>query len=273
VEDSARGNPDAWGELQEAAEQASPGDREASAAGGTAAGRRGEELDDRQSAPEAGRDIPVAERGGGGGAPVDEAAGAEASGLETVPEADYLADLRRLQADFENYRKRMLREQTALAERANARLIERLLPVVDNFERVIAHGEGGPGVELVFKELKSVLTSEGLEEIPAEGEPFDPNVHEAVEATEATGIDGPVCTKVYRTGYRLRSKVLRPAMVAVSRPAEPKAEGGEEGPGRVDDEETPGAQAEGERVDEKAADEGRADGESGSAADQDAVEG
>ncbi len=125
-----------------------------------------------------------------------------------------------MQADFDNYRKRMLREQTQLAQRASARLIERLLPILDNFESAIAHGEGGAGVELVYKELKRVLEEEGLEEIAAEGQPFDPRMHEAFEAVEDDSVSEPTVRGVLRRGYAVKGQVLRAPMVSVARPPE-----------------------------------------------------
>lgn len=136
------------------------------------------------------------------------------------PEHDYLADLQRVQAEFDNYRKRVLREQTAMAERASARLVEALLSVLDNFERAVAHGESGSGVELVYKDFRRTLESEGLSEIPAEGVPFDPRVHEAVESIDDPEVEEAMCRTVYRRGYRLKDRVLRPAMVVVARPVE-----------------------------------------------------
>jgi molecular chaperone GrpE len=147
------------------------------------------------------------------------------AGAERVARAeqDLLDDLRRLQAEFDNYRKRVLREQTAMASRASARLVERLLPVLDNFERAISHGEGGPGVALVHKELRQALEQEGLEEIEAEGATFDPRVHEAFQAVEDPDVDEVMVREVYRRGYKLGDQVLRPAMVVVMRPPEPDA--------------------------------------------------
>jgi molecular chaperone GrpE len=147
---------------------------------------------------------------------------AEASPEQETPESrphSYLDDLKRLQAEFDNYRKRMMREQTEIASRAGARLVERLLPVLDNFERALAHTEDD-GMVLVQKELMSVLESEGLRAIEALGAPFDPNLHEAVESHEEEGVTEPTVVKVYRTGYELKGKVLRAAMVVVARPAE-----------------------------------------------------
>jgi molecular chaperone GrpE len=137
---------------------------------------------------------------------------------------DYLEDLKRLQADFDNYRKRMLKEQTQIAERAGGRLIERLLPVLDNLERALAHGDDGGGLNLIYKELLNVLRGEGLELIPAAGAAFDPHLHEAVDAREDESVREPTVVGVYRPGYRLRERVLRPAMVVVARPVEGRAQ-------------------------------------------------
>jgi molecular chaperone GrpE len=133
---------------------------------------------------------------------------------------DFLDDLRRLQADFDNYRKRVARDQVVAGDRVKASVIEGLLPVLDSFERAIAHGEGGEGVELVFKEFKAALEREGLVEVPAEGAAFDPNFHEAVESREVEGIDVAQIIEVYRRGYLLKDQLIRPAMVVVGRPSE-----------------------------------------------------
>ena len=134
-------------------------------------------------------------------------------------EHNYLDDLKRMQAEFDNYRKRMMREQTEIAGRAGARVVERLLPVLDNFERALTHTEDD-GMVLVHKELVSVLASEGLHAIESLGAPFDPNLHEAVESHDQEGVAEPTVVKVYRTGYEFKGKVLRAAMVVVARPVE-----------------------------------------------------
>ncbi len=126
--------------------------------------------------------------------------------------------LRRVQADFENYRKRVLREQTQLVERASERLVEQLLPVLDNFELGLTNLDDADekirkGVELVYAQLLSVLERAGLERIETDGAPFDPEVHEAVMGG---GGDGePVVDATIRPGYALGGRVLRPAMVKV----------------------------------------------------------
>ena len=140
------------------------------------------------------------------------------------PEPDYLGDLQRVQADFENYRKRMMRDQAETAVRAKATLIESLLPVIDNFERAIEHGEGGEGVRLVFKELENVLQAAGLEEIAAEGAPFDPHVHEAVESRPDAEVTEPTVREVHRRGFKVGDRVIRPAMVVVASPMEQETE-------------------------------------------------
>jgi molecular chaperone GrpE len=136
----------------------------------------------------------------------------------------YLDDLRRLQAEFDNYRKRMLREQTARIASASQALVARLLPVLDNFELAVSHAEQSrdfdrmlKGVEMVFGELREVLQAEGLVKIEAEGKPFDPERHEAVVAVEQEDAEPGTVVDVVRTGYELRGKVLRPAMVKVAK--------------------------------------------------------
>jgi molecular chaperone GrpE len=144
---------------------------------------------------------------------------------------EWLDTTKRLQADFENYRKRVVREQTALVERAAEGLLEQLLPVLDNFELAVREmqaqptgGEAEPestssrvrkGVELVYADLVSVLERNGLERIEAIGVPFDPNEHEAVLQDDGDG--DPVVGDVLRTGWKLKGRVLRPSMVKVTR--------------------------------------------------------
>jgi molecular chaperone GrpE len=137
---------------------------------------------------------------------------------------EYLETLRRVQAEFENYRKRVIKEQTALVDRATSGLVEQLLPVLDSFELALKNVDSAgsddiesvrKGVELVYAELLGVLEKAGLSRIEAEGKPFDPNVHEAVMQEDGDG--EPIVTDVLRTGYTLKGRVLRPAMVKVSR--------------------------------------------------------
>ena len=124
---------------------------------------------------------------------------------------DYLDALKRLQADFENYKKRVLKQQTEHLERAAEGLIEKLLPALDTFDLALKHG--GEGLEQVQGQLMAALEKEGLERIDPLGKPFDPNESEAVAHEEGDG--GPVVSEVMRTGYRFKGKLLRPAMVKV----------------------------------------------------------
>ena len=124
---------------------------------------------------------------------------------------DYLDALKRLQADFENYKKRVLKQQTEHLERAAEGLVGKLLPVLDTFDLAMKHG--GDGLDQVQGQLIAALEKEGLERIDPLGKPFDPNESEAVAHEEGDG--GPVVSEVMRTGYRFKGKLLRPAMVKV----------------------------------------------------------
>ena len=136
---------------------------------------------------------------------------------------EYLAHLQRLQAEFDNYRKRVLREQTAAVELAAEPVMRRLLEVLDDFELALIHAEEKPdydrflhGVELVYAKLLDALRSEGLERTEALGTPFDPEVHEALLQT-GDGDGEPVVADVLRPGYMLKGRVIRPAGVRVER--------------------------------------------------------
>jgi len=152
---------------------------------------------------------------------------------------DRLDQLMRLKADFENFRKRELREKTELVERASFRVVEQLLPVLDDFDRAIGalrtHTDDDAlirGLELVLTRLRGVLESEGLEKVMAEGA-FDPHEHEAVTSVPGD-VDEPTVLEVVRPGYKLKGKTIRPALVQVAMPkptqdATPERSGGEEG--------------------------------------------
>ena len=138
---------------------------------------------------------------------------------ETPPAPDdaYL----RLAADFDNYRKRVAREHSELTARANERLVNELLPVLDDRERALEaaaeHEEAKleEGVQLVHRSLAALLERHGLKEIETEGA-FDPHVHEALLAQPAEGAEEGSVLQVLQKGYRLGDKVLRPARVIVA---------------------------------------------------------
>ena len=132
----------------------------------------------------------------------------------------HLDDLRRLAAEFDNYRKRVARDQAALVERAAERLVKELLPVLDDLERALEaaarHEEATleDGVRLVHRALSDALRKEGLTEIATEGA-FDPHVHEALLSQPSEEPEGSVI-QVIQKGYELGDRVLRPARVVVS---------------------------------------------------------
>ena len=134
-----------------------------------------------------------------------------------APDDSYL----RLAADFDNYRKRVAREHAELTARANERLVNELLPVLDDLERALEaaaeHEEAKleEGVQLVHRSLASLLERHGLTEIETEGA-FDPHVHEALLAQPAEGAEEGSVLQVLQKGYRLGDKVLRPARVIVA---------------------------------------------------------
>lgn len=129
----------------------------------------------------------------------------------------YLDALRRLQADFENFRKQALKRQGDAIEHATGRLVEQLLPVLDACDAGLEHGD--EGVTAIFTALLGVLEKNGMERLDPVGEPFDPNAHEAVMHEPAEdgeeSDDGPIVVEVMRPGYRWKERTLRAAMVKV----------------------------------------------------------
>ncbi|MDA8297720.1 MAG: nucleotide exchange factor GrpE [Actinomycetota bacterium] len=164
-------------------------------------------------------------------------AGAPSEGSAQLEQAvrerdEYLDALRRLQAEFDNYRKRVAREQSELLERASQGLLERLLPVLDALDLAAAHAKPVAGDQdeaetlgRISALLGDVLAKDGLERIGEAGEQFDPTVHDAVlhvpseHGEDEAGADaapaGPIVEDVLRPGYRIKGRVLRPAMVKV----------------------------------------------------------
>jgi molecular chaperone GrpE len=144
----------------------------------------------------------------------DRLAAAEAKAQE------HLDDLKRLAAEFENYKKRTAREQASLSARATERLVKELLPIVDDLERALEAAEEHEeakleeGVRLVHRQLASALEREGLAEIETDGK-FDPHVHEALLSQPSEADEGNVI-EVLQKGYRLGDRVLRPARVVVA---------------------------------------------------------
>jgi len=137
-------------------------------------------------------------------------------------ERDTLLDrLARMQADFENARKRAAREQQDFRDYALADAIKALLPALDSFERALQlsrndKSELRSGVELIYKQLQDSLTKLGLRPIPAKGEPFDPRLHEAIEMVETGEAPDHQILEELQRGYKLKDRLLRPAMVKIA---------------------------------------------------------
>jgi molecular chaperone GrpE len=134
---------------------------------------------------------------------------------------EVLDDLRRVAADFDNYRKRVAREQTQILARSGERVVAKLLPVLDDLERALDAAEHHEearvleGVRMTKDALAAVLASEGVEEIPADG-PFDPHVHEALMTQPAEGVEPGHVVQIVTRGYKIGDVVLRPARVVVA---------------------------------------------------------
>jgi molecular chaperone GrpE len=132
--------------------------------------------------------------------------------------------LLRLAAEFDNYRKRSLREAEAAARARTDALVSDLLEVLDNFERGLqadVDGNGArafrEGMELVYKRMREILARHGVEEIYPEGDEFDPRLHEAIHAAEEPGVPPNRVLQVAQKGYRISDRLLRPARVVVSK--------------------------------------------------------
>jgi len=132
----------------------------------------------------------------------------------------------RLSADFDNYKKRAARERTEATRFANESLLEKLLPILDNFDMALTAAAASPaagndslktGVAMIHSQLKNVLTEAGLEEIPAANQVFDPNWHEAVSQEERADVPEGMVVKELRKGYKLQDRLVRPASVVVAK--------------------------------------------------------
>jgi molecular chaperone GrpE len=137
---------------------------------------------------------------------------------------DLFDRLARLQAEFDNYRKRAAKENADFRDFAVSDAARTLLPVIDSFTLALKNTAAKPedlrkGVELIFKQLQDVLQKLNVERIPAEGEPFDPHVHEAIEMVETDAAPDHHVLEELQPGYRIKGRLLRPAMVRVAKKA------------------------------------------------------
>lgn len=152
---------------------------------------------------------------------------------EDLDEAAACRDsLLRLQAEFENYKKRQAKERREFQKSASEKVLKEILPILDNLERALSHAEEGAegpklieGVQLVTRQFRESLIHFGVEAIEALGQPFDPHVHEAMSRVETDGEppDGTIVEE-YQRGYLLNGRVLRPALVGVAKLVDSAAE-------------------------------------------------
>jgi molecular chaperone GrpE len=145
---------------------------------------------------------------------------AESAGADSAEAAKYLALAQRTQADFENYRKRMARENAAAKDRGVASIAKELLPALDHLEHALKAAQGHEdvvkGFALVHDEILAALGRVGIEAFSPQGEPFDPNEHEAMAAHPSEDHESGTVIEVYQRGYRLNGAILRPARVVVA---------------------------------------------------------
>jgi molecular chaperone GrpE len=137
--------------------------------------------------------------------------------------AAHLETAQRVQAEFDNYRRRVARDAEDAAKRAGQRVIAEMLPALDNLERALAHVEAGgdgaelvDGVRMVLQQVLDVLAKEGVERIEPVGSPFDPSEHQAVGQAQRDDVPEGTVVEMYECGYRMHGRVLRPATVVVS---------------------------------------------------------
>ncbi|MCX5036482.1 nucleotide exchange factor GrpE [Streptomyces coelicoflavus] len=160
------------------------------------------------------------------------------------------ADLQRLQAEYQNYRRRVERDRVAVKEIAVANLLSELLPVLDDIGRAQEHGELVGGFKSVADSLETVIAKMGLQQFGKEGEPFDPTIHEALMHSYAPDVTETTCVAILQPGYRIGERTIRPARVAVAEPQPgaqtvKPAESGSEGQDGSDAEDGAGAKESG----------------------------
>ncbi|MEH0424557.1 nucleotide exchange factor GrpE [Streptomyces sp. B21-083] len=174
-----------------------------------------------------------------GAAPAGDAAAAQVAGLTAQLDqvrtalGERTADLQRLQAEYQNYRRRVERDRIAVKEVAIATLLTELLPVLDNISRARDHGELVGGFKSVAESLESVAAKMGLQQFGKEGEPFDPTIHEALMHSYAPDVTETTCVAILQPGYKFGERNLRPARVAVAEPQPGATPAGQE-PGSAD---------------------------------------
>jgi len=151
--------------------------------------------------------------------PVVEEAVVEAAPDQSLdPVAALTADLQRLQAEYANYRKRVERDRALSHELAIGAVLTELLATLDDIDRAADHSELTGGFKAVADQLAAITTRFGLEKYGTEGEPFDPQIHEALLHDTSTEVAVPTASKILQPGYKYKERILRPARVAVTDP-------------------------------------------------------
>ncbi|MDZ4662567.1 MAG: nucleotide exchange factor GrpE [Pseudomonadota bacterium] len=140
------------------------------------------------------------------------------------PELDKIkSDYLYLQAEFDNYRKQVMKERSQLLKYGSERVLVEVLNVLDNFQRALATGQSASldslqkGMELISVQLKTVLEHFGISEVPSEGQKFDPMAHEALSSEESDAVPAGHILRVFRKAYNLHDKLIRPAQVVVAK--------------------------------------------------------
>ncbi|MCU7823795.1 nucleotide exchange factor GrpE [Kitasatospora sp. DSM 101779] len=128
------------------------------------------------------------------------------------------ADLQRLQAEYQNYRKRVERDRLTVREIAVSNILESLIPVLDDIGRAREHGEVTGGFKSVAESLETVVAKLGLQQFGKEGEAFDPTLHEALMHSYSSDVTEDTCVQILQPGYRIGERIIRPAMVSVAEP-------------------------------------------------------
>jgi molecular chaperone GrpE len=149
---------------------------------------------------------------------VEEAVVEAAPDQEIDPVAALTADLQRLQAEYSNYRKRVERDRALSHELAISAVLTELLATLDDIDRAADHNELSGGFKAVADQLAAITTRFGLEKYGTEGEPFDPQIHEALLHDTSVDVVIPTASKILQPGYKYKERILRPARVAVTDP-------------------------------------------------------
>jgi molecular chaperone GrpE len=151
---------------------------------------------------------------------VEEVVEVAAPDQETDPVAALTADLQRLQAEYSNYRKRVERDRAVAHELAIGSVLTELLATLDDIDRASQHGELTGGFKAVADQLSSLTNRFGLEKYGTDGEAFDPQIHEALMHDTSADVAVATASKILQPGYKYKERILRPARVAVTEPAE-----------------------------------------------------